>query len=108
MLEKDRACQICMNKAQSEAKSQVHGGKGCTDLVDLLLSAATAHSDAVDYISLLGFVAQSAGLVWSCWSCQAHNARQLSILPASHSQQDTQDITLLPLPELLHILRSYR
>lgn len=57
------------------------------DLGDRLLPAASAHSHPVDDISLLGLVTQPPGLVRPGWTCQAHNAWQLTIFPAANAEE---------------------
>jgi len=77
-----------------------------THLVHGLLAATTAHSDTVDNKSLLGLVSKATSLVRARGACQPHNARQLTVFPASHTQQKAQNIALLPLPQLLQILQD--
>lgn len=77
-----------------------------THLGDGLFAATTADAHSVDYDALLGPVTQPPGLVWPRGACQSHDTGQLTVLPAPDAQQKAQDITLLLLPELLHILQN--
>ena len=52
-------------------------------LRDRLLAVASANTDAVDDIALLGFVSKTAGLVRARGSGGAVNDVQLTIFPAS-------------------------
>ena len=77
-------------------------------LVHGALAATTANADSVHHIALLCFETQAASLVWAGWMAQAHDAWELAVLPATHTKQEAQNITLLLLPQLLHVLRTNR
>lgn len=53
--------------------------------------------------TLLGLVAQSAGLVGPGGSRSAVEAGQLTVLPAANTEQKTHHVGLLLAPQLLHI-----
>jgi len=57
----------------------------------------------VAMLTLLGFVTQTTGLVWSRWSRGTVHLGQLAILPASDAQQEAKHIALLLAIQLLHI-----
>lgn len=75
-------------------------------LVHGALAAAAAHAHAVHHEALLGLVAHAAGLVGARGPGDAHDARQLAVLPAPHAQQEAEHVALLLLPQLLHVLRG--
>jgi hypothetical protein len=62
------------------------------------LPASAAHTNTVHNKTLLGLVAEAAGLVWARGSSEAHNARELTKLPASNAQQKPKHIRLLFAP----------
>ncbi len=74
-------------------------------LVHWLLAAAAAYAYAIDYVALLGLVAHAARLVRARRASEPHDPGQLAVLPAAHAQQEPQHVALLPLVQLLHILR---
>ena len=65
------------------------------------LSAASANSDAVDHVALLGLVAELVGLVGTGGLVHLLASLALSVLPSTDSEQESQDITLLLAPDLL-------
>lgn len=69
------------------------------------LATSTAHTDAVNNVSLLGLEPEATSLVWAGGAVQAHDAWELTVLPAAHTQQETEHITLLLLPKLLNVLQ---
>ena len=73
-------------------------------LADRLLAVSTADTHTVDNVSLLGLVTQPAGLIRPGRLRQASDGRQLPVLPAAHTLQETEHIRLLALPELLDVL----
>jgi len=75
-------------------------------LGNLALASSTLHTDTVHNVSLLGLVAQSASLVWTSRTGRTMDGRKLTELPCSHTGQESADITLFLLPELLEILVS--
>ena len=77
-----------------------------TDLGNGLFAATTANADPVDDDALLGSVTQPPGLVGPGRTCQPQDTGELTVFPAPDSQQKPQHVTLLLLPELLHILRT--
>lgn len=70
-----------------------------------LLAATTANASTVHNVSLLGLVSHTACLVWARRPGQAHNGRQLAVLPAADTKQKANDIALLLLVKLLQILQ---
>ena len=54
--------------------------------------------------NLLGLVAKTAGLVGAAEVGDVDNAGQLPEFPATHAQQETQHIGLLPPPQILNVL----
>ena len=71
-------------------------------LAILLLAASTANTNTVNNVSLLGLVSHAASLIGSAGASEPHNARELSELPASHTEKEAEHVTLLLLPELLN------
>ena len=72
--------------------------------VNLPLSPSTANTHPVDHIPLLGLVAQATSFVWSGGAGGSVNSSQLSILPAAHTKEKSEEIWLLLPPELLQVL----
>lgn len=70
------------------------------------LATSTADTDTVYNVSLLGLEPKATSLVWAGRTVQAHDAWELTVLPASHTQQEAEHITLLLLPKLLNVLRN--
>jgi len=68
-----------------------------------LLAATTAHTNAVDDISLLGLVSETARLVRSGWARSAVDNVELTELPAANAEQEANHIRLLLLLKLLKI-----
>ena len=81
------------------ANTHAHLGHG-------LLAAAAAHAHAIDNVALLGLEAHAAGLVGAAGAREPHNARQLPVLPAPHTEEEAEHIALLLLPKLLDVLVS--
>lgn len=54
--------------------------------------------------TLLGLVAEAAGLVRARRVGRAVDGRQLAVLPCANAQQEPQHVGLLPLVELLKVL----
>merc|ERR1719483_1024164 len=75
-------------------------------LGQLLLAATTAHAHAVDAEALLGLVAQVAGLLRPRGARGAVDDRQLTVLPAAHTQQEADSVRLLLAPDLLQVLEG--
>mmetsp|Transcript_12927 Transcript_12927/g.19320 ORF Transcript_12927/g.19320 Transcript_12927/m.19320 type:complete len:275 (+) Transcript_12927:231-1055(+) len=73
-------------------------------LAVLALAAATAHSNAVHDVALLGLVAEATGLVLAGGAVHTHDLGQLAVLPGAHTQQEAHDIALLLPPKLLLVL----
>lgn len=69
-----------------------------------LFTSTSSHSDSVNHVPLFGLVPQSSRLVRSRWSRRPVDDSELSVLPTSDSQKESQDITLLLLVKLLEIL----
>ena len=59
---------------------------------------------ALLWADLLGFVAHSAGLIWSRGSRGSVHNVELAVFPAAHSQNEAHHVALLLLVELLHVL----
>lgn len=76
-----------------------------THLRHRLLAATAAHTHAVHHVSLLCLKAHAAGLIGPARAGQANNAGQLPILPATHAQEEAEDIALLLLPKLFNVLQ---
>ena len=68
------------------------------------LSATSANSDAVADVSLLCLVAKLVCLISSSRTVDLLNLLLLSVLPGSHTKQETHYIALLLAPELLEVL----
>jgi hypothetical protein len=68
------------------------------------LATTAAHASTVDHITLLGLVAETAGLVRTRRTGSTVDSGKLTVLPASDAKQKLQYITLLFLPQLLEIL----
>lgn len=83
----------------------------CDTLVDWLsvdnplghwsLSASTSDSYSVDDIALLSLISELSCLVRTRRSCASVDDWKLSVLPRSHSENESDDIRLLLSPELL-------
>ena len=67
-------------------------------LVDGSLSSSSSDSDSVDDVSLLGFETESSGLVESGRLLDLVDNWKLSVLPASNSHDESDDIRLLLSP----------
>lgn len=67
------------------------------------LSAASANSDTVADVSLLGLVSELMCLVSSSGTVDLLDLLLLSVLPGSHTKQETHNIALLLAPELLEV-----
>ena len=80
--------------------------RGATHLGQLLLAAATAHAHAVDDEALLGLVTQVARLLRPRRARCAVDHRQLTVLPAAHTQQEADSVRLLLAPDLLQVLEG--
>ena len=63
-------------------------------LADGLLAATAAHADAVHDVALLRLVPEAARLVRPRGAGQAHQARQLTVLPATHTEQEAEHVAL--------------
>ena len=72
-------------------------------LMDGLLSSSSSDSDSVKNISLLGLEAESSGLIESGRLLDLVDNWKLSILPASDSHDESDNIRLLLSPKLLKI-----
>ena len=72
-------------------------------LVDSSLSSSSSDSDSVDDVSLLLFESKSSGLVESRWSSDSVHDSELSVLPASDSEHESDNVRLLSSPEFLQI-----
>ena len=72
-------------------------------LVDCSLSSSSSDSNSVDAVSLLLFESKSSGLVESRWSSDSVDNGELSVLPASDSEHESDNVRLLSSPEFLQI-----
>ena len=72
-------------------------------LVDCSLSSTSSDSNSVDDVSLLLLESKSSSLIKSRWSCDSVHNWKLSVLPASDSEHESDNIRLLSSPELLQI-----
>ena len=73
-------------------------------LVNLSLSSSSSDGASVDGVSLLGLVSEGSGFIDSGWSVDLVDRLELSVLPASDSHDESDDIGLLLSPELLQVL----
>lgn len=67
-------------------------------------AATTAHTNPIYDITLLGLVAQPAGLVGPGGAGGPVQRGQLAVLPAAHPEQEAHHIRLLLPPQLLDVL----
>lgn len=67
-------------------------------------ATTTTHPNAVDDIALLGLVAQPARLIRPGGPWSPVQGRELAVLPAAHSQEESHHVRLLLPPELLDVL----
>ena len=72
-------------------------------LMDGSLSSTSSDSNSVDDVSLLLLESEGSGLIQSWWSLDLVDNWKLSVLPASDSEDESNDIRLLLSPELLKI-----
>ena len=72
-------------------------------LMDCSLSSSSSDSASVDGVSLLLFESKSSGLVESRWSSNSVHDSELSVLPASNSEDESDNIRLLLSPKLLKV-----
>lgn len=61
-------------------------------LGDGLLSSSSSDSDSVDNVALLCLVAEHSGLVESAGSVDLVDDGELSVLPGSHSEDETENV----------------
>jgi len=78
----------------------------CCTLWDWLLATTSADSNAVDDIALLSFVAQATSLVRARRSSSAMDDIELTELPASDSEKESQDVGLLLLVKLFDVFEG--
>ena len=80
------------------------GGLSVGDtLGSLSLARASADTNSVDNVTLLGLVSKSASLIRASGVLNSVDGGQLSVLPASDSQQETKSIRLLLLPDFFQV-----
>merc|ERR1719313_213245 len=72
-------------------------------LVDSSLSSTSSDSNSVDDVSLLLFESEGSSLVQSGRSLDLVDDWELSVLPAYHSENESDDVRLLLSPKLLKI-----
>ena len=73
-------------------------------LSNALLSVSSLNTDSVDDITLLGLISESVSLVGTRWLTCSVDCRQLSVLPSAKSENESHDIRLLLVPQLLEVL----
>ena len=72
-------------------------------LMDCSLSSSSSDSNSVDDVSLLLFESKSSSLIKSRWSLDSVDNSELSVLPASDSEHESDNVRLLSSPEFLQI-----
>ena len=82
----------------------VHGLSVDDTLVDCSLSSTTSDTASVDNVTLLLLEAEGSGLIETGRSGDLVDNSELSVLPASDSQDEPDDIRLLLSPEFLQVL----
>jgi hypothetical protein len=75
-------------------------------LGERLLATTTSDTDTEDNISLLGLVPEATSLVGASRARHAVDRRQVAVLPASQTEQSSQDVRLLLLVKLLEVFVS--
>ena len=75
-------------------------------LGDGSLTATSSDSNSVDHVALLGLVSELSSLVGTGGSVNLVDNRELSVLPGSHSEHESENIRLLLSPKLFKILVS--
>jgi len=75
-------------------------------LGDGSLSASSSDSNSVDHVSLLPLEAQLSGLLGSGGSGASVHDGKLSVLPGSHSQDESHQVRVLLFPKLFEIFVS--
>jgi hypothetical protein len=78
----------------------------CGTLWRWALASTTSNTDSVDDIALLGLITKTAGLIRSRWSRGTMNDVQLSKLPASNPEKETQHIRLFLLLKLFDVFEG--
>lgn len=73
-------------------------------LGDSLLSVTSLHADSVHDVALLSLVSQAVSLVGTRRLAGAVDRGKLTILPSTKSEDESHDIRLLLVPELLKVL----
>ena len=66
-------------------------------------AATLPDADAVDNVSLLGLVAEAAGLIWAGWVSKADKLWELAVFPATEAEKEAHDIALLLGPEFAEV-----
>lgn len=92
-----RDCTHLSHRAQTplelELRDTLVGGLShLVTFVNLPLSPTTANTHPVDHIPLLGLVAEATSFVWSRGAGGSVNGCQLSILPAPHTKEKSEEI----------------
>lgn len=73
------------------------------------LAATTANTDTVDDESLLGLVSETTSLIGARRTRSTVDGGKLTVLPTSHTEEESEDIRLLLLPELFEVfVGTYR
>lgn len=70
------------------------------------LASSTAHGNTVQDKTLLGLVAEAAGLVGAGRAVHARDLGQLAVLPGPDTKEKAEHIALLLLPQLLQVFVS--
>ena len=72
-------------------------------LVNWTLATSTTDPNSVDNKSLLCAESETTSLVWARWAWGTVQLGKLTILPATHTKQVSQNITLLLAVQLLNV-----
>ena len=73
-------------------------------LADVSLAATSANASSVDDVALLGLVTELACLLRSRWLDDSVHDWELTILPSSDSENESDQLRLLLSPEFLQVL----
>ena len=66
-------------------------------------SATLADTDAVHHVTLLGLVAEPAGLIWAGWVGEPDKLWELAVFPAPEAEKVAHDIALLLGPKFTEV-----
>ncbi len=73
-------------------------------LGNALLAITPLHSDAVHDVTLLGLVTESVSLIRARWLTGSVDSWELSVFPGAESENESHDVRLLLVPQLLKVL----